>query len=131
MLPGAYNATQIKTIGDALTLRVAEPAAAVRLGCVLARGLMAEHGYPTMNVGMRSAPALEREVDSFGATVNLGARISGLAGGGEELASEVTRAAAVGAWELLLRPRRSATAQRCDAGPCLCRRPQGSAPALA
>lgn len=94
VLLGAYNATQIKTIGDALMLRVAEPAAAVRLGCMLTRELMAEHGYPTIRVGMHSGPALEREGDWFGATVNLAARISGLAGGGEVLVSEVTRGAA-------------------------------------
>jgi class 3 adenylate cyclase len=94
VLLGDYDATQIKTIGDALMLRVTEPAAAVRLGCVLTSQLMAEHGYPTIRVGMHSGPALEREGDWFGATVNVAARISGLAGGGEVLLSEATRAAA-------------------------------------
>jgi class 3 adenylate cyclase len=94
VLLGDYDATQIKTIGDALMLRVAEPAAAVSLGCALTRELMAEHGYPTIRVGMHSGPAVEREGDWFGATVNIAARISGLAGGGEVLLSDVTHAAA-------------------------------------
>lgn len=89
-----YGAEQIKAIGDALMLRVAEPVLAVRLGLALTGELMAEHGYPAIRVGMHSGEAVERSGDWFGAAVNLAARISGLAAGGEVLLSEATRHAA-------------------------------------
>jgi adenylate cyclase len=55
---------------------------------------MADHGYPAIRVGMHHGSALRRGDDWFGATVNLAARTSGLAGGGEVLLSEETRTAA-------------------------------------
>jgi adenylate cyclase len=45
---------------------------------------------------MDTGPAVERERDWFGTTVNLAARLSGLAGGGEGLLSEATRVAGAG-----------------------------------
>jgi len=93
-LLASYGARQVKTIGDALMIRVTEAGAAVRLGCAFTDELLAEHGHPTIRVGMHYGPAVERQGDWFGATVNLAARITGLAGGGEVLLSEATREAA-------------------------------------
>jgi len=89
-----HGAVQIKTIGDALMLRVDEPAEAITLGLALTGELMAEHGYPAIRVGMHTGPAVERSGDWFGAAVNLAARISGLAAGSEVLLSQATMAQA-------------------------------------
>jgi len=43
---------------------------------------------------MHTGPAVERDGDWFGAPVNIAARVSGLAAGGEVLLTEATRAAA-------------------------------------
>jgi class 3 adenylate cyclase/YHS domain-containing protein len=86
-----HGAEQIKTIGDALMLRTDRPADAVTLGLALTHDLLAECGYPTIRVGMHHGPAVHRAGDWFGATVNLAARVSGLAGGGEVLLTEATR----------------------------------------
>lgn len=84
----------VKTIGDALMLRVPEAAEAIRLGLELRGELMADHGYPAIRVGMHYGPALRRGGDWFGATVDLAARISARAAGSEVLLSEATRDAA-------------------------------------
>jgi adenylate cyclase len=86
----------VKTIGDAVMVRHPVPAEAVGLGLVAAREVMAGHGFPTVRVGMHHGPALEREGDWFGATVNLAARVAGLAAGGEVLVTNVVRDAAAG-----------------------------------
>jgi adenylate cyclase len=41
-----HGAEQVKTIGDALMLRVDQPAEAVKLGLALTHDLLAECGYP-------------------------------------------------------------------------------------
>jgi adenylate cyclase len=90
----AYGAERVKMIGDALTLRVPDATLAITLGLALTDDLMAQHGYPAIRVGMHYGPAVQRGGDWFGATVNLAARSSGLAGGGEVLLSEATLTAA-------------------------------------
>src|SRR5450759_534596 len=89
-----HGGEHIKTIGDALMLRIASAAGAIRLGVELVGEAMPDHGYPEIRVGMHHGPALQRGDDWFGATVNLAARISALAAGGEVLLSEATREAA-------------------------------------
>jgi adenylate cyclase len=89
-----FGAQLVKTIGDALMLRAPQAPAAVRLGCALTGELLADHGYPAIRVGMHHGQAVERGGDFLGAAVNLAARISGLASGGEVLLSEATRDAA-------------------------------------
>ena len=49
---------------------------------------MLEHGAPAVPVGLHHGPAVEDEGDYFGATVNLAARVSALASGGEVLVTE-------------------------------------------
>jgi class 3 adenylate cyclase/YHS domain-containing protein len=90
LLP-AHRAEQVKTIGDALLLRVAEPAPAIALGLALTSDLLADHGYPAVRVGMHYGPAVCRDGDWIGGTVNLAARVCGLAAGGEVLLSRATR----------------------------------------
>jgi adenylate cyclase len=53
---------------------------------------MPEHGAPAVRVGLHHGPAVERDGDYFGATVNLAARVSALAAGGEVLVTGQTAA---------------------------------------
>jgi adenylate cyclase len=85
-----YGAEQVKSIGDAVMLRVPSPAAAIELGLHLAHDMLGDHGTPSVRVGMHHGPALCRDGDYFGAAVNLAARVSGLAAGGEVLATAST-----------------------------------------
>lgn len=82
----------VKTIGDALMLRIPNPGDAVLLGLRVAGDLMQEHGAPTVRVGMHHGPAIERDGDYFGSAVNLAARVSGEASGGEVLLTGTTAA---------------------------------------
>jgi adenylate cyclase len=89
-----YEAHELKAIGDALMIRAVDGAAAIRLGLCIVHDVGAQHGFPLVRVGMHTGPAVEREGDWFGATVNLAARVSAAAAGGEALLTETTRAAA-------------------------------------
>ena len=84
----------MKSIGDALMLRVPEPADAVRLGLQIVHDLMPGHGAPAVRVGLNHGSYVERDADYFGATVNLAARVSGQAVGGELLLTGHTAALA-------------------------------------
>jgi class 3 adenylate cyclase/YHS domain-containing protein len=86
------GATEVKTIGDALMLTIPDPADAVVLGVRIAHELMLGHGAPAVRVGLHHGPAVEREGDYFGAAVNLAARVSAEAGGGEVLVTGQTAA---------------------------------------
>jgi adenylate cyclase len=90
----ASGGSQVKSIGDALMRRIPDPAAAIRLGLRIANGIMRDHGAPAVRVGLHHGPALERDGDYFGATVNLAARVSGQAVGGEVLLTANTAALA-------------------------------------
>jgi adenylate cyclase len=87
-------AHEVKTIGDAFMLRAPDAAAAIRLGLCIVHDVGAQHGFPLVRVGMHTGPAVERNGDWFGATVNLAARVSAAAAGGEALLTDATRDAA-------------------------------------
>jgi adenylate cyclase len=88
----AVRGEHVKTIGDALMLRIPAPDDAVLLGLRIANDLMTEHGAPAVRVGLHHGPAVERNGDYFGASVNLAARVSALASGGEVLLTGETAA---------------------------------------
>ena len=92
-LPGCDGA-HVKSIGDALMLRIPDPGPAIQLGLRIVGDLMRDHGSPAVRVGLHHGPALERGGDFFGATVNLAARISAAAVGGEVLLTAQTAALA-------------------------------------
>jgi adenylate cyclase len=75
-------------------LRIEEPRQAVLLGLRIAHDVLTGHGTPTVRVGMHHGPAIERDADYIGAAVNLAARISAAATGGEVLLSAQTAALA-------------------------------------
>src|ERR671931_353038 len=89
-----HQADEVKTIGDALMLRAGDAAAAIRLGLRIVHDVGAQHGFPLVRVGMHTGPAVERAGDWFGTTVNLAARVSAAASGGEALLTAATRTAA-------------------------------------
>ncbi len=90
----AYRARQIKTIGDALMLRIPDPADAVLLGLRIAHDILSGHGAPAVRVGMHHGTAVERDGDYIGGAVNLAARVSAAATGGEVLLTADTAALA-------------------------------------
>jgi adenylate cyclase len=55
---------------------------------------MQDHGAPAVRAGLHHGAAVERDGDFFGATVNLAARVSGQAVGGEVLLTAHTAALA-------------------------------------
>jgi adenylate cyclase len=57
-----YDADEVKTIGDEVMIRVADPNTAVRLGMRIVDEL-AFHGSPPVRVGMHSGPAIHRDGD--------------------------------------------------------------------
>lgn len=89
-----FGATHVKSIGDAVMLRVAEPADAVRLALHIVDELMPGHGAPAIRVGLHHGSYIERDGDCFGAAVNLAARVSGQAVGGQVLLTAHTAALA-------------------------------------
>jgi adenylate cyclase len=101
----AFGGTQVKSIGDALMVRVRDPADAVRLGLRIVHELMPGHGAPAVRVGLHHGPYVERGGDCFGAAVNLAARVSGQAVGGEVLLSGTTAALATDLDGVLYEPR--------------------------
>jgi adenylate cyclase len=86
-----HGASVVKSLGDGAMVRADDAGDAVRLGLALANGL---DGLPPVRVGINTGPAVERDGDFFGSAVNLAARLSQAARGGEVLLTEATRAAA-------------------------------------
>lgn len=100
-----YDGEFVKTIGDAIMLRFGSPLQGVRLSLRLVEDLMTDHGSPAVRVGVHRGPAVERDGDWFGSAVNLAARISAQAGGGEVLVSSPVGDELSDADELELRSR--------------------------
>jgi class 3 adenylate cyclase/YHS domain-containing protein len=100
-----YGAEEVKCIGDAVMIRCSDAGQAIGLGARIVGEVGAHHGFPSVRVGMSTGPAVEREGDWFGATVNLAARVSGAAAGGEVLLTEATRRAAGSSERVQLLPR--------------------------
>jgi class 3 adenylate cyclase/YHS domain-containing protein len=100
-----FGGTHVKSIGDALMLRISEPADAVSLALRIAHELMPGHGAPAIRVGLHHGGYVERDGDFFGAAVNLAARVSGQAVGGEVLLTGYTAALAPDIEGVLYEPR--------------------------
>ena len=109
-LLGEYHAQELKTMGDALMLRVPDPSDAIRLGVRILDEIGRRHGSLAVRIGVNTGPAVERDGDWFGTTVNLAARVAAAAAPGEVLMTEHTRAAsspALRGFELQKRGRQS------------------------
>jgi adenylate cyclase len=68
--------------------------AGVLFGLRITHELLRGHGAPAVRVGLHHGPAIERDGDYFGAAVNLAARVTGVAIGGEVLLTAHTAALA-------------------------------------
>jgi len=84
----------VKSIGDALMVRVPDPGDAIRLGLAITHDLLRGHEAPAVRVGLNHGPAVERNGDYFGNVINVAARVSALASGGEVLVTGHTAALA-------------------------------------
>jgi adenylate cyclase len=89
-----FGAEEIKSIGDAVMVRVPEASAAVELAVRLIGEVGTRHGSLAVRVGAHTGPAVHRDGDWFGAAVNLAARVAAAAGRGEILMTEATHSAA-------------------------------------
>ena len=90
-LAADHRATVVKSLGDGAMVRAGDAADGVRLALALSNGL---DGLPPVRVGVNTGPAVERDGDFFGSTVNLAARLGQAARGGEVLLTDATREAA-------------------------------------
>lgn len=88
------GAEEVKTIGDAIMVRADEARAAIEFGLGIIDELTDRPDFPVARVGMHTGPAVDRDGDWFGATVNIAARVSGVAGGAEVVLTGATREAA-------------------------------------
>lgn len=104
LLP-TYGAEDVKTIGDALMVRCDDAGGAVRLALDVVHLIGSRHGFPSVRVGIHTGPAVGRGGDWFGAAVNVAARVSSVARGGEVLVTEATRREAGALEQVELRER--------------------------
>ncbi len=90
-LLGGHGAEEVKTIGDAMLIRVPDASQAAGL----AERIVCEHGTKhralAVRVGMHTGPAVQRGGDWFGAAVNLASRVADVAGAGEVICTDATR----------------------------------------
>jgi class 3 adenylate cyclase len=89
-----YDGEEIKTIGDALLVRVPDAGRAVQLGARIASEFGRRHGSLHVSVGLHTGSAVERGGDWFGSAVNLAARVAEQARPGEVLMTSATVEAA-------------------------------------
>jgi class 3 adenylate cyclase len=88
-----HRAEEVKTIGDAVMLRCDDAESAVELGLRIVEEVASRSEFPVVRLGMHTGPGVELQGDWFGGAVNVAARVSGAAGGGEVLLTEATREA--------------------------------------
>ena len=82
----------VKMIGDEVMFEVADPGAAVEIGLDLADAFHRDDVVTDVRVGIAFGPALAREGDLFGPTVNLASRIVNIAYAGAVVTSDEVRA---------------------------------------
>lgn len=97
VLLAEYGAEEVKAVGDALIIRVAQAEDAVHLAARIAGDFGARDRALGVRVGMHTGTAVRRGGDWFGSAINVASRIADLAHAGEVLLSESTRDATTGA----------------------------------
>lgn len=88
------NGRVVKTIGDAVMAVAPTPDAAVAFVQRLWKACSSEADFPVLRAGLHHGEAVERGADVFGAAINLAARITARASGGQVLATLVVADAA-------------------------------------
>ena len=86
-----YGGEEVKTIGDAVMVRLDRAADGIRLGLAIVEALRRRPLIPVVRVGMHTGSAVERDGDWLGKGVNLAARVAGSASGDEVLLTDATR----------------------------------------
>jgi adenylate cyclase len=81
-----HGGVPVKWLGDGVMVYYREPAGAVLAALELVERLP-EAGLPPAHVGVAAGPVVVQGGDYFGRTVNLAARVAGLAGAGQVLVS--------------------------------------------
>jgi adenylate cyclase len=104
-LAGKYGGEEVKTIGDAVLLRVPDATQATLLAVRMIAEIGGRHGALRVRVGMHTGPAVTRDGDWFGAAVNLASRVSAAADVGEVLMTAATRELMSDPGDLVIRPR--------------------------
>jgi adenylate cyclase len=89
-----HEAEEVKTIGDAILVRVPAASEALRLGLRITQEVAQRERFPVVRIGMHTGTATERAGDWFGASLNIAARVSAAASAGEVLLTEETQKAA-------------------------------------
>jgi adenylate cyclase len=105
-----FEAEQVKSIGDAVMVRVPDASAAIEMAVRLIGEVGTRHGSLAVRVGAHTGTAVQRDGDWFGAAVNLAARVAAVAERGEVLMTDVTHRAAadaLAAYEVEQRPSQS------------------------
>lgn len=75
----------VKSIGDAVLLTSATPRAAVDLVATIVRDSHRNEDFLDLRAGLHHGPVIHRRGDVFGATVNVAARVAGIATAGQVL----------------------------------------------
>ncbi|MGH2950832.1 MAG: adenylate/guanylate cyclase domain-containing protein [Solirubrobacterales bacterium] len=83
-----YRAEELKTLGDGVALRCEEAANGIALAVRIVEELESIPGFPAVRVGVHTGPAVQKQGEWYGRTVNVAARLCSAAGGGEALVSE-------------------------------------------
>ena len=86
-----FEAEELKTLGDGVALRCERADNGIELAVNLVEDLDSLPDFPPVRVGVHTGPAVERDGDWYGRTVNVAARLCSAAGGGEALVSEHAR----------------------------------------
>lgn len=86
-----YRAEELKTLGDGVVLRCEGAANGIALAVRLVDELEAVPDFPPVRIGVHSGPAVQRQGEWYGQTVNVAARLCSAAAGGEVLVSEQAR----------------------------------------
>lgn len=81
----------VKELGDAVMIHGRDAARVVTLALRLTREMADEGWCPPLRVGVHSGPAVQRDRDWYGTTVNIAARLADSATAGEILMSVETR----------------------------------------
>jgi class 3 adenylate cyclase len=94
----AHGGAVVKTMGDAVMASFADPLAATRAAVAMRREIArVDEGELVLKIGLHTGSAIAVEdndrLDYFGRTVNIAARVQGIAGAGEIVCTEVAYAA--------------------------------------
>ena len=89
-LAAEYGVECVKAIGDAVMVR-GSAAQVVRLAVRLAQNATMTPGRPPVHIGIHTGPAVARDGDWYGSTVNVAAHLADCARAGEVLLTVSTR----------------------------------------